>query len=240
MPERAFPVPDPRNRAGVGEDVLGDAVERGVDAQRERVGGWLPERDVGVCTMRTSSTVPAGGCVQFRAGEMFARSPSTCESGYLPVNLATVGLGLRSAGGVVRAARPAVEELDDLGAGRGLAELGEDAFEAVPVGVGVVVGHRVRGKHDVVAVVVGGACGGLDAGTGGDAGEHDLGDAEVAQQGVEAGVVEGAAAPLGDQVVARLPLELVDDVRPARGQRAGAAGRAALPGRRRSDRLDDT
>jgi hypothetical protein len=35
--------------------------------------------------------------------------------------------------------------------------------------------------------------------------------------------VEGAAAPLRDQVVARLQLKLVDDVRPARGQRAGAA-----------------
>jgi hypothetical protein len=61
-----------------------------------------------------------------------------------------------------------VEELNDLGTGRGLAELGEDAPEAVLVGVGV--GHRVGGEHDVVAVVVGGACGGLDAGAGGDAG----------------------------------------------------------------------
>jgi hypothetical protein len=59
-------------------------------------------------------------------------------------------------------------------------------------------------------VVVGGAGGGLDARAGGDAGEHDPGDAEVAQQGVEAGVVEGAAAPLGDPVVARLRLELVE------------------------------
>jgi len=38
---------------------------------------------------------------------------------------------------VVRAARPAVEEAGDLGAGRGLAELGEDALEAVPVGAWV-------------------------------------------------------------------------------------------------------
>jgi hypothetical protein len=35
--------------------------------------------------------------------------------------------------------------------------------------------------------------------------------------------VKGAAPPLRDQVVTRLPLQLVDDVRPARGQRAGAA-----------------
>ena len=98
------------------------------------------------------------------------------------------------------------------------------------MGVGVVVGHRVCGEHDVVAVVVGGACGGFDAGAGGDAGQHDLGDAEVAQQGVQAGVVEGAAAPLGDQVVARLPLQFVDDVRPARGKRAGAAMAATAAG----------
>jgi hypothetical protein len=126
------------------------------------------------------------------------------------------------------AARPEVEEVDDLGAGRSLAELREDTLEAVPVGVRVVIGHRVRGEHDVVAVVVGGACGRLDAGAGGDAGQDNLSDAEVPQQGVEAGVVEGTAAPLRDQVVARLQLKLVDDVRPARGKRAGAAVAAGV------------
>ena len=40
--------------------------------------------------------------------------------------------------------------------------------------------------------------------------------------------MEGAAPPLGDQVVARLPVKLVDDVRPARGRRAGAAGASGV------------
>jgi hypothetical protein len=48
VPERAFSVPDSRDRAGVGEGILGDAVQCGVDAQGERVGGRLPERNVGV------------------------------------------------------------------------------------------------------------------------------------------------------------------------------------------------
>jgi hypothetical protein len=39
LAHRALPVPDSRDGAGVGEGVLGDAAERGVDAQRERVPG---------------------------------------------------------------------------------------------------------------------------------------------------------------------------------------------------------
>ena len=68
----AFAVFEPVDRAGVGEAVLGNATHGRVDSERQRMGGRFPEGDVGSCTMRTSSAVPAGGAVQSRAGEMLA------------------------------------------------------------------------------------------------------------------------------------------------------------------------
>lgn len=52
---------------------------------------------------------------------------------------------------MVRTAEPAVEEVGDLGAGGGLAELGEDAFEAVPTGEGaaMAVGVGAAGARPV-------------------------------------------------------------------------------------------
>src|ERR1700677_3627296 len=93
-----------------------------------------------------------------------------------------------------------VQEVEDFRGSSRLAELGEDALDAVVVGGGVAVGHGVGGEDDVVAVVVGRAGGGLDADAGGDTGQYDLGDPELSEVGVEGGVVKGPPTPLGHQV----------------------------------------
>jgi hypothetical protein len=80
--EGALTVLEPGDRAGVGEAVLGNAAQRRVDAERERVGGGFPRGTSGSCTMSTSSAVSAGGAVQERAGEMLApKSLPRCRSG---------------------------------------------------------------------------------------------------------------------------------------------------------------
>ena len=66
--------------------------------------------------------------------------------------------------------------LDRVGRG-GLAQAGEDPGDAVLVGDGVAVEHGVDGEYDVVAQLVGGPGGRLDADTRGDAADDDLSDA---------------------------------------------------------------
>jgi hypothetical protein len=57
---------------------------------------------------------------------------------------------------------------------------------------------------------------------------------QIPQEGVEAGVVECAATPLGDQVVGRLDVEFVDEVGPAGRQCGAAAGPSGLGAPRRA------
>jgi hypothetical protein len=58
--------------------------------------------------------------------------------------------------------------------------------------VQVQVRHRVGGEHHVVAVLMRGPGGGFDPDAGGDAGQHDLGDAGPLQFGMQGGAAEGA------------------------------------------------
>src|SRR5581483_7816218 len=63
-------------------------------------------------------------------------------------------------------------------------------------------GHGVLDEDEVVAEVGGGPGGGLDAEVGGDAAEHQGGDAAFAQPLVQAGALEGADGPLDHLQVA--------------------------------------
>ena len=60
---------------------------------------------------------------------------------------------------------------------------------------------------DVVAEVVGAAGGGLDAGTGGDSREKDLGDSMLSQEFVQGCSMESTWRVLGDAVVGGLGVE---------------------------------
>ena len=79
---------------------------------------------------------------------------------------------------------------ENLCGGGGFAEARKDVVDAVPMVVGVGVGHRVDGKHHVVTVLVGGAGGGLHTQAGGDSGDHDLGDAALLQLLMQVGAPE--------------------------------------------------
>lgn len=86
------------------------------------------------------------------------------------------------------------------------------------------VAHRIGGEGDVVAVLVGGASGGLHADAGGDARQHDLRDTAAAQLDVEAGAVESTQVAFGDGDVAGAAGQFGDDYVPALGQAATPAG----------------
>ncbi len=100
----------------------------------------------------------------------------------------------------------------------------EDARDAVGVGVGVHVGHGVGGQSDVVAELVGVAGGGFDAGAGGYADDDELGDAEIFEVMIEAGVGEGSPCALGYGVVGGLLVEFGDEIGPS-GREVAGAGR---------------
>jgi len=72
------------------------------------------------------------------------------------------------------------------------------------MGVGAAIRHGVERKRDVEAKLVSMTRGGLDAGAGGDAGDHHLDDIKPLEMLLEIGVGEGTPGALGYQVVCRL------------------------------------
>lgn len=89
---------------------------------------------------------------------------------------------------------------------------------------------RWRGEDDVVTVFMSRARGGLDADTGRDTGQHDLGHPAVAQVGVEGGLVERAPPLLRDPIVIGLCAELVGEIGPVRGGVTGGRLASVSPG----------
>src|SRR5205823_1783104 len=99
-------------------------------------------------------------------------------------------------------------------------------------------GAGVLDEADVVASSRGAADGGLDAAVGDDPADDEVPDAEVAQDVVEVGAVEDAAASLGDDDLVADRRHLLEDLRPLRAgraarcpDRAGPAGARAGAGR---------
>ena len=92
---------------------------------------------------------------------------------------------------------------------------GKTFADAVVVRLGAHVGHGVDGERDVEARFIGLARGRLDAGAGGDAGDHHLGDALRLSNGFEIGAGERAPGPLGHHDVAGLLVQFGDEVGPA-------------------------
>ena len=113
-----------------------------------------------------------------------------------------------------------IEQRDDLLRRARFAEPREDARDAVRVSLGAAVGHRVDGKRHVIAEFMRLAGGRLDAGAGGDSGDHDLGNAEALEMLLEARACECAQGSLGDRVILRLAVELGDEFRPIGGKRS--------------------
>ncbi len=85
---------------------------------------------------------------------------------------------------------------------------GKDVFEEVPICVEIPVCDRIDDDDNVVAVVVGAARGGFDAGAGRYAGDEDLGDAALAEVLVERCADERARCLLADEVVFGLLLQI--------------------------------
>ena len=93
---------------------------------------------------------------------------------------------------------------------------GKICLDAVTMRFGVQVRHRVHDQRDVVTVIVGVACRRLHTAAGGDAGQDDLRDAAPAQDLFQPGTEEGADPLLGHGIIARLPIEFGNEVRPIR------------------------
>ena len=98
----------------------------------------------------------------------------------------------------------------------------------------LAVGHRVDGKRHVIAEFMRLAGGQLDAGAGGDSGDHDLGNAEALEMLLEARACECAPGSLGDRVILRLAVELGDEFRPIGGKRSEIRRLSVRPGAKRS------
>ncbi len=106
-------------------------------------------------------------------------------------------------------------ELDNLRRGAGLAQAGKDARDAVVVSVCVHVRHGVYCKSHVEAVLVRMACRRLDSDTGSDSGDHHLGDAQVFEVLLQAGVGKCSPRPFGHRMVGRLLVQLRDQIGPS-------------------------
>ena len=104
-----------------------------------------------------------------------------------------------------------------------LAEPRKHVCDAVVVSLGTRIGHRVGGKGDVEARLVGLPRGGLDAGAGGDAGDDDLRDAALPQLALEIGAGECAPCPLGHGDIVGLSIQLGNEIGPSVGERTARA-----------------
>jgi hypothetical protein len=107
---------------------------------------------------------------------------------------------------------------------------GEDLLDAVPVGLGVPVGHCIHDQHHMVAMVVGAASGCFHADAGRDACQKDLGHALPAQMLVQGCADERARALLAQEKVVRMPFQFRNQFGPIVRQRnRGSRGIGAAP-----------
>src|SRR5216683_6757420 len=106
-----------------------------------------------------------------------------------------------------------------------------DHFQAHVLEFEEVGTHAILGHEAVVAAVVGLADRGVDAHFGGDAGDHELGDAAILQDRMQVGGVEGTLAGLVDDRLARRGIELGNDVVAGLAAHQDAAHGAAVADR---------
>ncbi len=106
------------------------------------------------------------------------------------------------------------QEGEEFGGGGGFAEAGKDVLDGVIVGGRVAVGHGVSDEDDVIAEVVSAAGRGFDTGGGGNAGEENLSDTEIAEVFIEARADKCADSLFGDEVVGGLLVEFRSELGP--------------------------
>jgi hypothetical protein len=80
--------------------------------------------------------------------------------------------------------------------------------------IGVEVSHRIDDEPDVIAVVIGGARRRLHTHASRDSGQEDLCRTAPAQDLLKGGPIESAYLQLGHRVIARLPIQLRNELRP--------------------------
>src|ERR1035441_6185113 len=114
----------------------------------------------------------------------------------------------------------ALERGDNLIGRAYAAHSGKDALHAVGMAFARRAGHRILGKNQLVAAFVGVARRALHAELGGDAADHNRREAATAELQVEIGAVERAPLALQNHNVARLLIELGNQLTPIRRERA--------------------
>ncbi len=100
-----------------------------------------------------------------------------------------------------RSCARAIQETDDLLRGAGFAESRKDSRDAIYMGVGVHVRHRIDSKRNIEAEFMRVTRRRFDADACRDASDDDLRDAKLLEMRVEIGIGEGTPSPLSDRVI---------------------------------------
>ena len=114
----------------------------------------------------------------------------------------------------IRGCRCGFYQFQHIVGGIGFAQARKNLLDAVTMGIGVPIGHRVCHEHNVVAVIVGAAGRRFDADAGRDARQEDLGHFSLVQVIIQRRANKCAGSLLGHEIVVGCWIQLRNKLGP--------------------------